>query len=541
MRLKLVTALSLALILLLSFSLLASACPAPAFNGVNPEQGNNDGSITVTISGEKFHKSVGVKLTKTGESDIIATDIRLVSKNELTCTFDLKGKSVGKWDLIVYNVGTFTKKEKPAFPPGTFTIVANAPLVSAIIPKMGLKDTVVSVSINGTNFKNGAKVILTAPGLTDINGSSVKVISQSQISCDFDLTGATPGIYDVKVVNSDGQSGVLTKAFAVDSQSPMIKMIIPNRGTNDGPITVILSGEYFDNQATAKLSKSGQEIAGADTGVTSNNTMSTTFDLSNQEVGSYDVIVTNPDGKSGVLAGGFTIEKIMEEKLLKSIFFDFDKYNIRPDQAPRINYNLNLLKDFKDSYIVLDGHADERGTREYNIALAGRRAETVKKFLVQNGFDPNKITINAYGEDYPVKKGHNESSWWYNRRVDISIWETNPANWANRSQSIFFGNKSADLDTAQFARIDQSISLMQESPDSFIILVANTKDYSSNEANQKLAAERLGVIKNYLITQGIDEDRISTIDNGKVYPFFSGATDQKVSIDSRVDLLVIQF
>lgn len=541
MRLKLVTALSLALILLLSFSLLASACPAPAFNRVNPEQGNNDGSITVTISGEKFHKSVGVKLTKTGESDIIATDIRLVSKNELTCTFDLKGKSVGKWDLIVYNVGTFTKKEKPAFPPGTFTIVANAPLVSAIIPKMGLKDTVVSVSINGTNFKNGAKVILTAPGLTDINGSSVKVISQSQISCDFDLTGATPGIYDVKVVNSDGQSGVLTKAFAVDSQSPMIKMIIPNRGTNDGPITVILSGEYFDNQATAKLSKSGQEIAGADTGVTSNNTMSTTFDLSNQEVGSYDVIVTNPDGKSGVLAGGFTIEKIMEEKLLKSIFFDFDKYNIRPDQAPRINYNLNLLKDFKDSYIVLDGHADERGTREYNIALAGRRAETVKKFLVQNGFDPNKITINAYGEDYPVKKGHNESSWWYNRRVDISIWETNPANWANRSQSIFFGNKSADLDTAQFARIDQSISLMQESPDSFIILVANTKDYSSNEANQKLAAERLGVIKNYLITQGIDEDRISTIDNGKVYPFFSGATDQKVSIDSRVDLLVIQF
>lgn len=541
MRLKLVAALSLALILLLSFSLLASACPAPVFKGVNPEQGNNDGSITVTISGEKFHKSVGVKLTKTGESDIIATDIQLVSKNELTCTFDLKGKSVGEWDLIVYNVGTFTKREKSAFPPGTFTIVANAPLVSAIIPKMGLKDTVVSVSINGANFKNGAKILLTAPGLTDINGSSVKIISQSQISCDLDLTGATPGIYDVKVVNSDGQSGVLTKAFAVDSQSPMIKMIIPNRGTNDGPITVILSGEYFDNQAAAKLSKSGQEIAGADTGVTSNDTMSTTFDLSNQEVGSYDVIVTNPDGKSGVLAGGFTIEKIMEEKLLKSIFFDFDKYNIRPDQAPRIDYNLNLLKDFKNSYIVLDGHADERGTREYNIALAGRRAETVKKFLVQNGFDPNKITINAYGEDYPVKKGHNESSWWYNRRVDISIWETNPANWANRSQSIFFDHKAADLNTAQFARIDQSISLMQESPDSFIILVANTKDYSSNEDNQKLAAERLAVIKNYLVTQGINEDRISTIDNGKVYPFFSGATDQKVSIDSRVDLLVIQF
>lgn len=541
MRFKLLTALSLVLIFMLSFSLIASACPAPAFSSVSPDQGANSGSVTVTINGEKFHKSVGVRLTKTGEADIIATNIQLVSKNELTCTLDLKGKTVGKWDLIVYNVGSITKKEKPATPPGTFTITANAPIVSAIIPKMGLKDTVVPVSVTGANFKNGAKVVLSAPGLTDINGSSVKIISQSQISCDLNLSGATPGVYDVKVINPDGQYGVLNKAFAVDSQSPMIKMIIPNRGTNDGPITVILTGKNFDKKASAKLSKSGKEIEGSNTSVVSSDNASTTFNLNDQEPGSYDVILTNPDGKSGVLAGGFTIEKIMEEKLLKSIFFDFDKYNIRPDQAPRLDYNLELLKEFKDNYVVLDGHADERGTREYNIALAERRAGTVKKFLVQNGFDPEKITINAYGEDYPVKKGHNESSWWYNRRVDISIWETNPDNWANRNQSIFFGKKSADLDQTQFARIDQSISMLRESPDSFIILVANTRDYSSNDANQKLAEERLNAIQNYLVTNGISEERISAIDNGKVYPFFSNVDDQKFSVDSRVDLLVIQF
>ena len=541
MRLKLLTTLSLVLIFMLSFSLVASACPVPTLNSVIPNQGANSGSVTVTINGEKFHKSVGVKLTKAGESDIVAANVQLISKNELTCTLDLNGKSVGHWDLVVYNVGSITKKEKPATPPGTFTIVANPPIVSAIIPKMGLKDTVVPVSVNGANFKNGAKVVLCAPGLTDINGSSVKVISKSQISCDLNLSGATPGVYDVKVINSDGNFGVLNKAFAVDSQSPMIKMIIPNRGTNNGPITVILTGKNFDKTASAKLSKSGKEIEGSDTNVVSSDNASTTFNLNNQEPGSYDVVVTNPDGKSGVLAGGFTIEKIMEEKLLKSIFFDFDKYNIRLDQAPRLDYNLDLLKGFKENYIVLDGHADERGTREYNIALAQRRAETVKKFLVQNGFDPDKITINAYGEDYPVKKGHNESSWWYNRRVDISIWETNPDNWGNRSQSIFFDNKAADLEQAQYTRIDQSVSMLNESPNSFIILVANTRDYSSNAENQKLAEERLNAIKNYLVTKGISEDRISAIDNGKVYPFFSGATDQKFSVDSRVDLLVIQF
>ncbi len=541
MRIRLITILSLVLILLISSSIITSACPVPSLNSISPDQGINKGSIDITINGAKFHKSVGVKLTKPGEPDIIATNVQLVSKNQVTCTFNLKDKTVGKWDLIVYNVGSITKKEKVASPPGTFTIVATTPIVSAIIPKMGLKNTMVSVSVNGDNFKNGAKVVLCGQDLADINGTKVKVVSESQISCDLDLNGATPGVYDVKVINTDGQSGVLSKSFAVDSQSPIIKMIIPNRGTNDGPVTVTLTGDNFDKNASAKLAKSGKEIPGSDTGVTSESNMLSTFDLSEQEAGVYDVIISNPDGKTGILSGGFTIEKIMEEKLLKSLFFDFDKFNIRRDQEPRLNYDLDLLKDFKNSYIVLDGHADERGTREYNVALAGRRAETVKKFLVENGFDPEKITINAYGEDYPVKKGHNESSWWYNRRVDISIWETNPANWADRSQSIFFNSKSAELDNEQFKRINKSILILQESTSSFIILVANAKNHSTGKEDLELAKKRLNAIKSYLIENGISEDRISAIDNGKVYPFFSDSEDSKASVDNRVDLLVIEF
>lgn len=546
MRFKTITVLSLVLVLLTGFSLVVCACPTPALDSVSPDRGANDESIQIAIKGAKFHKSVGVKLVKAGEAEIIATDVKLISENEVTCTLDLKGKAAGKWDLIVYNVGAITKKEKLAAPPAVFTIFEKAPVVSSIIPKMGLKNSVVPVSVNGAHFRNGAKVALGAQGLPDLKVANIKVVSDTQIICELDLNGATPGIYDVTVTNPDGQSGALYQSFAVDSQAPIVKMIVPNRGTNDGPITLILTGENFEQKATAKLSKSGKEIIGADTKVASGSELSGIFDLNQKEAGTYDVVVTNPDGKSGVLTDAFTIdaftiEKIMEQKLLKSIFFDFDKSDIRPDQESRLNYNFDLLKDFKDYYIVLDGHADERGAREYNIALAGRRADTVKKALIDQGFDPDKITINAYGEDYPVKKGHDESSWWYNRRVDISIWETDPANWANRSQSVYFKKKSAELDAAQLERIEQSAAILKESPGSFIILVANTKDFSSGQENLKLANERLDAVKACLVAQGIGEDRISAIDNGKVYPFFSDLTDTNVSIDSRVDLLVIQF
>ena len=76
--------------------------------------------------------------------------------------------------------------------------------------------------------------------------------------------------------------------------------------------------------------------------------------------------------------------------------------------------------------ILLGGHADERGTREYNLELSEKRAEAIKEFLLTKGIDSSKITIYAYGKDYPIKKGHDESSWWYNRRVDILVWESPP-------------------------------------------------------------------------------------------------------------------
>ena len=72
--------------------------------------------------------------------------------------------------------------------------------------------------------------------------------------------------------------------------------------------------------------------------------------------------------------------------------------------------NLAALKDNPNMNIILGGHADERGTREYNLALSGQRAKTIQKYLTDNGIAQERITIYAFGKDYPLKKGHDEAS-----------------------------------------------------------------------------------------------------------------------------------
>ncbi len=109
---------------------------------------------------------------------------------------------------------------------------------------------------------------------------------------------------------------------------------------------------------------------------------------------------------------------------LKSVFFDFDKSTLRSDQTGTMETNLAILKENPEMHIILGGHASERGTRDYNIALSERRAKTIQKHLIENGIAPERIIIYPFGEDYPLKKGSDEASRSYNRRVDILKWDT---------------------------------------------------------------------------------------------------------------------
>ena len=103
----------------------------------------------------------------------------------------------------------------------------------------------------------------------------------------------------------------------------------------------------------------------------------------------------------------------------KIIYFDFDSSDIRDDYVELVKHHGKYLALHADARIRLEGHTDERGSREYNIALADRRAQAVKKLLLFQGASNDQITIISYGEEKPAVLGHDEESWALNRRAEI--------------------------------------------------------------------------------------------------------------------------
>ena len=101
------------------------------------------------------------------------------------------------------------------------------------------------------------------------------------------------------------------------------------------------------------------------------------------------------------------------------IYFDFDQSTVRPEFVDVINAHGRYLARNKSSSVRLEGHADERGSREYNIGLGERRAQAVRRMLKLQGVSDSQITTVSYGEERPVDEGHSESSWSANRRVEI--------------------------------------------------------------------------------------------------------------------------
>lgn len=98
------------------------------------------------------------------------------------------------------------------------------------------------------------------------------------------------------------------------------------------------------------------------------------------------------------------------------VFFDFDKYNLKADARATLEKQVAWLKKWPAVTVTVEGHADERGTREYNLALGERRANSVKDYLVALGINPNRIRTISYGKERPVALGSNEAAWAQNRR-----------------------------------------------------------------------------------------------------------------------------
>lgn len=105
---------------------------------------------------------------------------------------------------------------------------------------------------------------------------------------------------------------------------------------------------------------------------------------------------------------------------LRSIYFDFDKYNLRDDAKKTLETNAKLLMENSKTRIAIEGHCDERGTNEYNLALGEKRASAARDYLIRLGVDAAQISVISYGEERPVSMGHDEESWAKNRRGEFA-------------------------------------------------------------------------------------------------------------------------
>ena len=103
-----------------------------------------------------------------------------------------------------------------------------------------------------------------------------------------------------------------------------------------------------------------------------------------------------------------------------TIYFDFDKTNLTSKSLQTLKSVVEALDDNSQLNVVLAGHADERGTREYNLALGQRRADAVSQYLILNGVESNRIITKSYGEERPIANGQDEESYAKNRRVEIN-------------------------------------------------------------------------------------------------------------------------
>ena len=125
----------------------------------------------------------------------------------------------------------------------------------------------------------------------------------------------------------------------------------------------------------------------------------------------------------GVDGDGLTPEMRQAYSVIQDqkIYFDFDRFDVRSEYQNVLREKADVLKRYPQINVLIEGHCDERGTEEYNMALGERRARAAYEYLLKLGVSPNQLQMISYGKDRPVVAGNDESAWSQNRRDEFKV------------------------------------------------------------------------------------------------------------------------
>lgn len=138
-----------------------------------------------------------------------------------------------------------------------------------------------------------------------------------------------------------------------------------------------------------------------------------------QPIGEEPIVPTQPIPESAI--EGKPIDELNREGLLKPVFFGYDDTDLSQEAQQTLNENAALLKQHSTWVITIEGHCDERGTAEYNLALGERRAVAARTYLVSLGIPADRLHPVSYGKEFPFDPAHNEAAWSKNRRAHFVI------------------------------------------------------------------------------------------------------------------------
>ena len=140
---------------------------------------------------------------------------------------------------------------------------------------------------------------------------------------------------------------------------------------------------------------------------------------------------TTPEGGAGAAgagagagAGGAVVPGSQQDLVVNvgdRVFYDFDKFNLKPEAQRSLERQAAWLKRYPNIRVLVAGNCDERGTREYNLALGERRANSAKAFLISQGIAADRIRTISYGKERPTALGSNEAAWAQNRNAITSV------------------------------------------------------------------------------------------------------------------------